>query len=57
MNWLDNGQESRRLFFVEAVLSAEKHRLNVQLQKNSLSGFREVNSKHTAQSTVTEENK
>ena len=45
---LDDGQESRSLFLIEAVFSAKKHHLDIHLQQNSSFWFGEVDSKHTA---------
>lgn len=54
MDGFDDGQEGRSLFLLEAALSAEKHSLYIQLQQDSSFWFREINSKHTADDTVTQ---
>lgn len=49
---LDDGQEGRCLFPVEAALSAEQHSVDVQLQQDSSLWLRDVHTKHAAQSPV-----
>lgn len=55
MDGLDDWQQGRGLFLLEAVLSAKKHSLHIQFQQNSSFWFTKVDTKHAAQNTVTEE--
>lgn len=54
---LDDGNQCRRLLLTEALLPAEKHRLDVQLQQDSFLWLWEVDSQHTAQGAATDQRK